>query len=55
MLMSVLPVATVKFELSFEYQAVRLLITEPSRTSLEWTQITPYKSEMALHMPSPVN
>jgi hypothetical protein len=50
-----LPVATVKSKPSFEYQAARLLITELSRASLEWTSVTPYKPEMALQMPSPVN
>jgi hypothetical protein len=50
-----LPVATVKFKLSFKYQAARLLVTEPSHASLEWTPMTPYKFEMFLQMPSPVN
>jgi hypothetical protein len=55
MLTSALPIATVKSKPSFEYQAARLLVTKPSRASLEWTPMTPYKPEMALHMPSPVN
>jgi hypothetical protein len=50
-----LPIATVKFELSFEYQAARLLVNEPSHTSLKWTPITPYKPEMALQTSSAVN
>jgi hypothetical protein len=50
-----LPVATVKSEQSFEYQAARLLFTEPSCTSLEWTPVTPYKSEMASKITSPIN
>jgi hypothetical protein len=29
--------------------------SEPSCTSLEWTPMTPYKPEMTLQMPSPVN
>jgi hypothetical protein len=55
MMMSALPVATVKSEPSFEYQAARLLVNEPSRASLEWTPMTPYKPEMALQTPSPIN
>jgi hypothetical protein len=53
--MSALPIATVKSELSFEYQAACLLIIEPSHTSLEWMPMTPYKAEMSLQMASPVN
>jgi hypothetical protein len=52
---SALSVATVKSEPSFEYQAACLLITKPSRTSLEWMSVTPYKPEMALQTTSPVN
>jgi hypothetical protein len=55
MMILVLPVATVKSEPSFEYQVAHLLVTELAHTSLEWTPMTPYKPEMALQMPSPIN
>jgi hypothetical protein len=55
MMMSALPIATVKYEPSFKYQATRLLVTEPLCASLEWTSMTPYKLDMALQMPSPIN
>jgi hypothetical protein len=54
MLMSALTIVTVKSKLSFEYQVARLLITEPSRASLE-RMMTLYKPEMALQTSSPVN
>jgi hypothetical protein len=52
---SALPVAIVKSEPLFEYQAAHLLISELSRASLERTPVTTYKPEMALQMPSPIN
>jgi hypothetical protein len=42
-MMSALLIATVKSESSFEYQATRHLITEPSHASLDWMSVTPYK------------
>jgi hypothetical protein len=52
---SALSIVTVKSEPSFKYQATRLLVTEPSCAYLEWTPMTPYKPEMALQMPAPIN
>jgi hypothetical protein len=55
MMMSELPVATVKSEPLFKYQTTRLLITEPSCASLEMDAGDSYKLETALQMPSLVN
>jgi hypothetical protein len=44
-----------KSEPSFKYQAVRLLIIETPRASLEWMPVTPYKSEMAIQTSSLIN
>jgi hypothetical protein len=62
MMTSALPVATVKSEPSFEYEAARLFGMDASASSLlnrcarllEWTLVTTYKPEKALNMPSPL-